>query len=377
MPYKNKSLEVFRSQIDSIDQQMLDLLVERGHIVKQVTETKLAHQLPVFVPTREQKKTTAFKELARERGIDPAWAEDFLRLIMGLSRQSQSEAAFPRSTQEPKHIIYIGGDGGMGRLYKRISDQTGHITTSIDRGNWFELDQALETADMVIITVPIHVTESVIKRLEGRLPEDVILADFTSNKKGPIDYMKSTHNGPILGLHPMHGPDVENLSKQLMVACPIQYREQSQWFVQQCELWGMRVIEAEAEKHDYVMHLVQGLRHFVALLHGTFMKHYDLNPNDMLDYSSPIYRAELMMTGRIFAQSAELYADIVFSTEERRELLLKFFDHHALLAEMVKTNDREGFIKEFEQVTDFFGSFATKALEESGYLINRLADRFA
>ena len=38
MPHKNKNLEVFRNQIDSIDQQILDLLVERGHIVKQVTE---------------------------------------------------------------------------------------------------------------------------------------------------------------------------------------------------------------------------------------------------------------------------------------------------------------------------------------------------
>jgi chorismate mutase/prephenate dehydrogenase len=377
MPHKNKNLEVFRNQIDSIDQQILDLLVERGHIVKQVTETKLAHQLPVFVPKREQEKTAAFKELARERGIDPIWAEDFLRLIMGSSRQRQSEAAFPRSTQVAKHIIYIGGNGGMGKLYKRISDQTGHKTTSIDKSNWYELDGALETADMVIITVPIHVTESVIQRLKGRLPKQVILADFTSNKRRPIEQMKAIHTGPILGLHPMHGPDVENLSKQLMVACPVQQAEQSQWFLEQCELWGMRLIEAEAEKHDHVMHLVQGLRHFVALLHGSFMKHYDLNPNDMLDYSSPIYRAELMMTGRIFAQSAELYADIVFSNEERRALLLRFFEHHALLAEMVKNHDREGFIKEFEQVTDFFGSFATKALEESGYLINRLADRFA
>ena len=58
---------------------------------------------------------------------------------------------------------------------------------------------------MVILTVPIHVTESVIKRLEGRLPEHVILADFTSNKRAPIDQMKAIHSGPILGLHPMHG----------------------------------------------------------------------------------------------------------------------------------------------------------------------------
>lgn len=97
----------------------------------------------------------------------------------------------------------------------------------------------------------------------------------------------------------------------------------------------------------------------------------------MLDYSSPIYRSELMMTGRIFAQSAELYADIVFANEERRKLLLQFFEHHKKLAEMVKQDNKEGFIKEFEAVTDFFGSFATRALKESGYLINRLADRFA
>ena len=162
-----------------------------------------------------------------------------------------------------------------------------------------------------------------------------------------------------------------------MVVCPGRDSEKAQWFIKQCELWGMRIIHAEQEKHDHVMHLVQGLRHFVALLHGSFMKEYDLKPADMVDYSSPIYRAELMMTGRIFAQSAELYADIVFANEERRELLLNFLEHHQKLAELVQTNDREGFIREFEGVTDFFGRFATQALEESGYLINRLADRFA
>jgi chorismate mutase/prephenate dehydrogenase len=44
---------------------------------------------------------------------------------------------------------------------------------------------------------------------------------------------------------------------------------------------------------------------------------------------------------------------------------------------LVEQDDKQGFVKEFENVTDFFGSFATQALEESGYLINRLADRFS
>lgn len=377
MPHRHKELQNSRERIDEIDEQILDLLAERAKTVQQVIKTKIENQLPVFVPIREQEKADAFKALAADRGIKPEWAEDFLRLIMSSSRDSQSQSKFPIATEQPKHILYIGGEGGMGKLYKRITEQTGHYAYSIDKGNWFELEELSEKLDLVIVTVPINVTESVIERLKGRLSENTILADFTSNKTKPISAMLEAHAGPVIGLHPMHGPDVANLSKQLMVVCPGRETEKADWFVKQCELWGMRIINADQKKHDHVMHLVQGLRHFVALLHGSFMKQYDLKPSEMVEYSSPIYRAELMMTGRIFAQSAELYADIVFANEERRELLSNFFDHHLKLAELVKANDREGFIREFESVTDFFGRFATQALEESGYLINRLADRFA
>lgn len=377
MPHRQQELAGSRQRIDEIDEQILDLLAERADIVKDVIRTKVENQLPVFIPEREQQKSDAFKKLAEEKGIKPEWAEDFLRLIMSSSRDSQSQAKFPIATDEPKHILYIGGEGGMGKLYKRITEQTGHHAYSIDKGNWYELEELSEKLDLVVVTVPINVTVGVIERLKGRLKPETILSDFTSNKTNPINAMLAAHEGPVVGFHPMHGPDVENLSKQLMVVCPGRDSEQVEWFVKQCELWGMRIIHADQQKHDHVMHLVQGLRHFVALLHGSFMKQHDLKPADMVQFSSPIYRAELMMTGRIFAQSAELYADIVFANEERREMLTNFFNHHKKLAEMVENNDREGFIREFEGVTDFFGKFATQALNESGYLINRLADRFA
>jgi chorismate mutase/prephenate dehydrogenase len=84
-----------------------------------------------------------------------------------------------------------------------------------------------------------------------------------------------------------------------------------------------------------------------------------------------------MMTGRIFAQNPELYADIVFSDERRRTLLLEFLAHHQQLSEMVANNDKKGFVARFGEVQNFFGDFAGQALEESSYLIHRLADRFA
>lgn len=377
MSPKEQQLTPQRERIDEIDRQILDLLSERKEIVQEVIDKKVENQLPIFAPQREDDKTVAFRKMAEEHELDPEWAEDFLRMIMAASRASQSTSKFPRATEEPKDILIVGAKGGMGSLYANIAEQTGHNVFKIDKHNWHELEDVAPKLDLAIVSVPINATVDVINRLAPKLQNDTILADFTSNKATPIEAMENAHKGPVLGLHPMHGPDVQNLSKQLMVYCPVRDEEKSEWFVEQCRLWGMRVIEADAEKHDHVMHMVQGLRHFVALLHGSFMKTYDLNPKDILDYSSPIYRAELMMTGRIFAQSAELYADIVFANEERRELLLKFIEHNDKLAEMVKNDDKEGFIKEFESVTDFFGSFASQALKESGYLINRLADRFA
>lgn len=371
------ALDELRQRISQIDDQILELLTERSALARSVVKTKVEHQLPVFVPEREDAKTADFRQKASDRGLDPDWAEDFLRMIMTASRATQSMQRFPRATREPRRILFIGGEGRMGQLYRATAARSGHEVFSIDQDNWYELEALAPDLDLVIITVPIKHTLEVIARLQGRLSEHTVLADFTSNKAAPLAAMLQAHSGPVLALHPMHGPDVKNLSKQLMVVCPGRKPEQAAWFIDQCRLWGMRIMQADAEQHDQVMHLVQGLRHFVALLHGSFMRHHDLKPADMLDYSSPIYRAEMMMTGRIFAQSPELYADIVFASEARRQLLLDFFSHHERLADMVRNNDRAGFIREFEQITDFFGRFASQALEESGYLIHRLADRFA
>jgi len=374
---KKPDLSSQRNQIDEIDQKILDLLKERNRVSREVIEFKINNQLPVFVAEREEQKTDRFRSMAKERDLDPDWAEDFLRMIMSASRATQSTNTFPRATDSPKKILFVGGEGGMGALYRNVATQSGHTTFSIDKGNWYELEEIAPTLDLAIVTVPINITTSVIERLSNKLQPETILADFTSNKTEPLQAMLNAHSGPVVGLHPMHGPDVPNLSKQLMVFCDGRHPEKAAWFKEQCRLWGMHTVDADPENHDHVMNLVQGLRHFVALLHGSFMKDFDLNPHQMLEYSSPVYRAELMMTGRIFAQDAELYADIVFANKERRELLISFFKHHQRLIEMVENDDKRGFVNEFEAVTDFFGRFATQALKESGYLINRLSDRFS
>jgi chorismate mutase/prephenate dehydrogenase len=284
---------------------------------------------------------------------------------------------FPKATTEEKTILYVGGSGGMGSLYGRMSAASGYNVRVLEKDDWTRVAELTAGVDLVVVTVPIHLTEEVISRLVPHLEPNTVLCDFTSNKEHVLRHMMSVWSGPVIGLHPMHGPDVANLSRQLMLVCEGRGLDAGSWFIEQFELWGLRVKFVDPAKHDHAMHLIQGLRHFVALLHGSFMQKYDLKPEDMIDFSSPIYRAELMMTGRIFAQDPELYADIVFANAERIELLESFRQHHNYLAQMVVNGDKEQFVTVFSDITRFFGDFAPQALHESGYLINRLADRFA
>ncbi|MEX0929202.1 MAG: bifunctional chorismate mutase/prephenate dehydrogenase [Balneolales bacterium] len=372
-----KSLNNHRIRIDDIDTRILELLQERNDVVKNVRDTKIQNKLPIFVADRESEKVISFRNKAIKFDLDPDWAEDFLRMIMSASRASQSDAAFPRSTTSSKTFLVVGGRGGMGSLYARMARSSGHQVRILEKDDWGRIDVLTDGIDVAIVSVPINITRDVIEKLTPHLNKDTILADFTSNKAQILDCMMEFHSGPVVGLHPMHGPDVDNLSKQLMMVCPGRGRENYAWLTEQFSLWGLRVKEVDPEGHDHAMNLIQGLRHFVALLHGSFMKQFNLKPGEITDFSSPIYRAELMMTGRIFAQDAELYADIVFANFERRTLLIEFFEHHSNLVELVKKGDRQGFIDEFNAISDFFGDFAEQALEESSYLINRLADRFA
>lgn len=376
MSEKNDVLSGPRRQIDRIDNEILQLVKERHEAVQEVSRTKMENRLPIFVADREQDKIRRFREKAEALEINPNWAEDLLHLIMGGSRASQSAGPFPNAAERPQTIVIVGGGGGMGSRYAHMFEKSGHKVRILEKNDWNKAADLLRGADAVIIAVPIPQTSQAIRDVAPLMDGNTILADFTSNKNGLLDLMLKTHAGPVVSLHPMHGPGTSNLSKQLLLVCRGRGDQRLEWFLNQFALWGMRLKEVDARKHDHAMDMIQGLRHFVALLHGSFMRYYDLRPEDIIDFSSPIYHAELMMTVRMFAQDAELYADIVFSNEQRRELLMKFFEHHKRLSEMVANDDKQGFKDEFEAVHHFFGDFADRALTESEYLIGRLSDRF-
>lgn len=71
-----------RRSIDNIDAALVHLLAERFSHTQRVGMLKAEHGLPPADPSREQEQIAHLRQLADESGLDPTFAEAFLRFIV-------------------------------------------------------------------------------------------------------------------------------------------------------------------------------------------------------------------------------------------------------------------------------------------------------
>ena len=366
------SLDDLRRQIDTLDRQLVDLLVARARVTADIGAFKRARGLALYVPERESELLTARREQAQAAGADPDMIEDVLRRVMRGSYASQ-ETALPAVVDVRAPVVVLGGRGAMGRLMVSLFERAGYLVRIIDVDNLDELPNAVVDAGLVMVSVPIDRTAQVIASLP-KLPEHCVLCDITSVKQIPLDAMLAAHSGPVVGLHPMFGPDVKSLVKQVIVVCHGREPSRYDWLLRQLEAWGGLLREESPAAHDQAMQMIQAMRHFTTIAYGVFLSRQPADLERLLRLSSPIYRLELAMVGRLFAQSPMLYADIMLQADALPELISDY--RHALdeLLALVRSDDREGLISRFREVQGYFGDLAPKLLKESAELLRKMHD---
>lgn len=367
-------LENLRGLIDGVDQQLLHLLRKRLDLVAQVGAVKHGAGLPIYAPQREANMLAKRRAEAKAMNVEPQLIEDILRRLMRESYLNEKDVGFKQVKADLGHVVIVGGEGKLGGLFSQMLALSGYEVKSLDKDDWVNSEAIFDGAGLVIVTVPINITCELIAQRLTNLPNNCILADLTSIKGAPVDAMLAAHAGPVLGLHPMFGPDVGSLAKQVVVVCHGRDSEAYQWLIEQIQIWGARIVETEPTKHDKAMQLVQAMRHFSSFVYGLNLYKEEADIESLLQFSSPIYRLELAMVGRLFAQSPELYADIIFAQEESLVAISDYLDNYSQALSILKSGNREAFVAQFEEVSRWFGDFAPQFQRESRAMLQSVND---
>ncbi|MBU2880732.1 bifunctional chorismate mutase/prephenate dehydrogenase [Psychrosphaera sp. B3R10] len=365
------AIENLREQIDQLDIQLVELLAKRQQVTAAVGVYKREVGKPIYDPVREAELISERRDLATSLNVSPDLVEDLLRRIMRESYQTQHHAY--RCVNPGAKIVIVGGAGVLGRRFVEMFERSEYQVSVIEQQDWANAAEIVEGASAVIVAVPIKLTPMVIKQLPP-LPQDCILADLTSLKAEPLAAMLNAHAGPVVGLHPMFGPDVPNFVKQVVVVCEGRESDKYDWLLRQISIWGVVLQHDDAAEHDKSMQLIQAMRHFTTYVYGRFLSEQGADLNKLLRLSSPIYRLELAMTGRLFAQNAELYADIIYGASSAIELADTFSRELDQAVDDLKRDDKEAFKQRFGEVANWFGEKSKEFLQDSRAMLQTAQD---
>ncbi len=276
--------------------------------------------------------------------------------------------------QRLSKIGIIGGKGEMGRFFTRFFRAKGFEVEISDIGTERTNEELVKRSEIVMFSVPLHLTETIIKQVVPHTRADQLLMDVSSLKTKPVEAMLRSE-ASVIGLHPMFGPQVSSIRGQTIIACPARIdKKNKQTIYEIFESSGARIKETTPEEHDRMMSIIQVLIHFSTIVMGRTLREMGVSIEKSLDYTSPIYRLEMNFIGRLFAQDPALYGAIGMLNPHSEEVLNKLHESFINYMDIIKSKNLDEFIDDFNKTANFFGPYSPQAMKESGAILDFLVN---
>lgn len=372
VPPPPPELVALRARLAEIDQRIVDSIAERMKVTHAIAELKRGLGYPPFDRARELAHLDALKARGIGLGLAADVVRDVFQGLFSASRRGQRHLqieALPRFS-----VGIVGGTSGMGAFLARTFRDAGYVVETTGLGEGRPAEDVARDADLVVVAVPIAATVDVVRRVGPALRDGACLMDVTSLKAAAMTAMAEAvaPGASYVGSHPMFGPSSGDFDRQKVVLCRGRGDAWYDTLARVFAAFGAEIVEADPAEHDRHMALIQVLVHEKTMVLGSTLERLKANLEETLRFASPIYRMELAMVGRMFAQNAALYADILTQNPEAAALTHVFEQESAHFARAISMADRDALVARFRTVAAYMQSFATWAKAQSDAILGDL-----
>jgi prephenate dehydrogenase len=247
-------------------------------------------------------------------------------------------------------IAIIGGNGQMGRWFKRFFENYGLAVLVADVDTPQSAPEVAAAADMVILSVPIPIVTAVAREIGPVMKPDAVLMDLTSVKQRPMTAMMSAFPGEVVGTHPLFGPGEKTMAGRTVVLCQGRGERGFQWLRGLLTQAGARVKVTSAAEHDRLMAVVQGLAHFLLISFGSVLQELGVSPEDLEEFSTPTFSTLHNLARRLLSQDPKLYACIQLQNPANRMVLRALEGAVADILYFIQRQDADGLVRLIEEI---------------------------
>lgn len=220
------------------------------------------------------------------------------------------------------NIAIVGGRGQMGRMLDKRFAEAGVQVLCLDQPMPGDLEALLSPVRLVILAVPISVFSQVVDVVAPRMRAGTILADICSVKVSPLMDMERAYPGPVMGTHPLFGPDPGPGDRMRVALCPgnnmdsLQINMVEELFSQA----GMKTFVTTAQEHDEAMACIQSLN-FV-----TTVSYFASLPRDinLEKFATPSFMRRVNSARKMINEDADLFASLAEDNPYTGQMIRRF-----------------------------------------------------
>ncbi len=224
-------------------------------------------------------------------------------------------------------VAVIGARGQMGRLFTNLCLEQGLAVHQLDKPlEDAALAQSVRSAELVLLAVPIQAMTDVLRQVKPNLARGHILADLCSVKVGPVESMLAAWDGPVVGTHPLFGPQPPE-SERIVAVTPGRDDAALQAVEVLLKRIGFSTFRTTAQEHDRAMAFIQGLN-FVT---NTAYLSATAGLPDIERFVTPSFRRRLESARKMLTEDAGLF-EALFEANPYAQEAVRLFRSHLNIA---------------------------------------------
>ena len=349
----NMSLENLRSELSSIDRQLIELIAERQRIVGEIGRSKQSTGRATRDYEREKEVLEKARSQARSLNVDPNIVEEILSTLIrsSLTRQERARIA-AEGKGDGRSVLVIGGAGKMGGWFVDFFNSQGFATTVADTAleagpaGFNDWRAAGVDYDIIVVATPMAVSGDILTELASLSPAGLVF-DIGSLKTPLKAGLRALARAgcKVASLHPMYGPDTELLAGRHLIFVDAGSPEAT---AEARELFAATMVDEldmGLDEHDRLIAYVLGLSHALNIAFFTALAESGEAAPKLARLSSTTFDAQLLVSAAVAEDNPRMYFEIQHLNKFGLEPLNALYKAVARIREAVAGGDESAFVE--------------------------------
>ena len=347
------NLEKLRTQLSSVDRQLVELIAQRQRLVGEIGRSKQSTGRATRDYEREKDVLDMARAQAKSLTVDPDLAEEILTTLIraSLTHQERDRIA-AEGKGDGRRVLVIGGAGKMGGWFVNFFNSQGFATTIADTGvedappdSFRDWNAAGVDYDIIVVATPMAVTGEILTELAALSPRGLVF-DIGSLKTPLKSGLQAlAHAGcKVASLHPMYGPDTELLSGRHLIFIDAGSAAATAEAKQLFAATMVDELDMGLDEHDRLISYVLGLSHALNIAFFTALAESGEAAPKLARLSSTTFDAQLLVAAAVAQDNPRMYFEIQHLNKFGLDPLDALYDSVARIREVVADGDEGAFV---------------------------------